>query len=127
MTPQNKPKCTCEIFWDVGKWKGRKLSKTCPIHKKDALIPDLFHGPVLTFWEAVGLLVLSHILFRGWGRPSFSRHRSHWKKRFEEKLASMTPEEQEQFKREWKNRCGWYPGMHEEANKQSAPGTASEG
>lgn len=93
----------------------------------NALIPDLFHGPVLTFWEAVGLLVLSHILFRGWGRPSFSRHRSHWKKRFEEKLASMTPEEQEQFKREWKNRCGWYPGMHEEANKQSAPGTASEG
>ena len=92
----------------------------------NALIPGLFHGPVLTFWEAVGLLVLSHILFRGWGGHSF-RHHSHWKKRFEEKLASMTPEQREQFKQEWKNRCGWYPGMEEDANKRSAPGTATEG
>lgn len=93
----------------------------------NALIPDLFHGPVLTFWEAVGLLVLSHILFRGWGRHSFGRHNSHWKKRFEEKLASMTPEQREQFKQEWKNRCGWYPGMEEDGNKRSSPGTATEG
>jgi len=93
----------------------------------NALIPDLFHGPVLTFWEAVGLLVLSHILFRGWGRHSFGRHHSHWRKRFEEKLASMTPEQREQFKQEWKNRCGWYPGMEEDANKRTSPGTATEG
>ena len=32
----------------------------------NALIPDLFHGPVLSFWQAVGLLLLSHILLRGW-------------------------------------------------------------
>jgi len=85
----------------------------------NALIPDLFNGPSLTFWQAAGLLVLAHILLRGW---SFGHHRSrhsHWKRRFEEKLASMTPEEQEKFKQEWKDRCGWYPGMEKEEKGHS--------
>ena len=86
----------------------------------NALIPDLFHGPVLTFWQSIGLLILSHLLFRGWGRPPFGRHRDHWKKRFEEKLASMTPEQREQFKEEWKRRCGWYPGMEQDSKEQAA-------
>lgn len=86
----------------------------------NALIPDLFHGPVLTFWEAVGLLVLSHLLFRGWGGPRFHHHRDRWKRRFEEKLASMTPEEQEKFKEDWKRRCGWYPGMEKDTHEHEA-------
>jgi hypothetical protein len=86
----------------------------------NALIPDLFHGPVLTFWEALGLLVLSHILFRGWGRPSFHRTHNGWKKRLEAKLAAMTPEEREKFQREWKERCGWYPGMEEHSKEQTS-------
>jgi len=57
------------------------------LHLWNALIPDLFNGPTLTFWQAAGLLALSHILFRGWGRGYYGRHRSHWKRRFEEKLA----------------------------------------
>jgi hypothetical protein len=31
----------------------------------NVLIPDIFNGPAITFWQAVGLLVLSHILVRG--------------------------------------------------------------
>ena len=31
------------------------------------LVPDLFNGPVITYWQALGLLVLSKILFWGWG------------------------------------------------------------
>ena len=84
------------------------------LHLWNALIPDLFNGPTLTFWQAAGLLALSHILFRGWGRGYYGRHRSHWKRRFEEKLAAMTPEEREKFKQEWKDRCGWYPGMEKD-------------
>ncbi|HEX9615410.1 MAG TPA: hypothetical protein VGA55_07875 [Bacteroidota bacterium] len=80
----------------------------------NALIPDLFAGPVLSFWQAVGLLVLSHILLRGWGRMYYGGRSHSWRKRFEEKLASMTPEEREKFKQEWKERCGWYPGMEKE-------------
>ena len=29
------------------------------------LIPDLFNGPVITFWQAFGLILLSKILFGG--------------------------------------------------------------
>jgi hypothetical protein len=72
----------------------------------NALIPDLFHGPFLTFWQAIGLLVLSHILFRSFGgwRHGGWGHR-HWRHRFEAKLAAMTPEEREKFKEEYYHHC----------------------
>lgn len=77
----------------------------------NALVPDLFQGPEIGFWQALGLLVLSHILLRGWGRWHYAdgwRH-DRWKKKFEEKLAAMAPEEREKFKEEWRRRCGYYP------------------
>lgn len=86
----------------------------------NGLVPDVFAGPEITFWQAVGLLVLSHILLRGWGRWRYANgwHRERSRKRFEEKLAAMTPEEREKFKEEWKRRCGWYPGESEEKKEQ---------
>jgi Ca2+/H+ antiporter, TMEM165/GDT1 family len=77
----------------------------------NALVPDLFNAPSLTFWQAVGLLILSHILLRGWGRWRYSNgwRRERWRHRFEEKLASLAPEEREKFKQEWRRRCGWSP------------------
>jgi hypothetical protein len=89
----------------------------------NALIPSLFGGPVVTFWQAVGLLLLSHILFRGMGHGYYGKRSHNWRKRFEEKLASMTPDEQEKFKREWKDRCGWYPGMEKDLQTQGQPKT----
>ena len=72
----------------------------------NALIPDIFHGPTVTFAQAVGLLVLAHILVRGWGgRWHGGWRHNHWKHRMEEKLAAMTPEEREKFKAEWNRRC----------------------
>jgi hypothetical protein len=73
------------------------------------LIPELFKGPVITYWQALGLLVLSHILFRGFGHRGHGWHRDRWSHRFEEKLAAMTPEEREKFKNDFRNRCGWTP------------------
>lgn len=78
----------------------------------NALIPELFNGPAISFWQSVGLLVLSHILLRGWGYRSHGWRRDRWRHRFEEKLAAMTPEEREKFKEEWRRRCGWVPGEH---------------
>jgi Ca2+/H+ antiporter, TMEM165/GDT1 family len=75
----------------------------------NALIPELFKGPVITFWQAVGLLVLSHILLRGWGHRGHGWSRDRWSHRFEEKLAAMTPEEREKFKNDWRHRCGGMP------------------
>ncbi|HUL43968.1 MAG TPA: hypothetical protein VLY03_06385 [Bacteroidota bacterium] len=75
----------------------------------NAIIPDLFRGPALGFWQAVGLLILSHLLLRGWSPWRFGNgwRRDRWKRRFEEKLAAMTPEEREKFKADWRRRCGW--------------------
>lgn len=76
----------------------------------NAVIPAVFNGPTLTFWQAVGLLLLSHVLFRGWvpWRNGGNWQHERWRRRFEEKLAAMTPDEREQFRAEWKLRCGWH-------------------
>jgi len=39
------------------------------------LVPELFKGPVLGYWQALGLLVLSKILFSGFSGGSKSSHR----------------------------------------------------
>ncbi len=85
----------------------------------NALIPGIFGGPALGFWQAVGLLVLSHILLRGWSPWRFHNGWKHdrWRKRFAEKLDAMTPEEREKFRADWRHYCG-IP-FHEEPGKQS--------
>src|SRR2546429_1443972 len=43
------------------------------------LVPSLFHGPAVRYWQAVGLLLLSRILFGGVrGRGGW---RGHWRQR----------------------------------------------
>lgn len=69
----------------------------------NVLMPDLFHGPRLGFWQAAGLLVLCRILFGGWrgrGGPGAWRLRERWK--------SLTPEERARLK-ERLGHCGWGP------------------
>ncbi len=70
----------------------------------NALLPVLFHLPVITFWQALGLLVLSKLLFGGFRGGGGRGHQ--WKNKMQEKLRNMTPEEREKFKQEWRNRCG---------------------
>ena len=78
------------------------------MHLWNWLIPSLFHGPVITIGETIGLLVLSKILFGsfrgGWkGRGHCGNgNRYEWKQRMQERIANMTPEEKEKFK----NKCG---------------------
>ena len=64
------------------------------------LVPVLFNGPVISYWQAVGLLVLSKILFSGkgsWG--GHARGCDHRVSAWKNKLSSMTPEEREAFKK----------------------------
>jgi hypothetical protein len=81
----------------------------------NALVPQLFNGPSISFWQGIGLLLLSHILLRGWGRWHYGNgwRRERWRRRLEERMAGMTPEEREKFKQEWDSRCGW---GHAQAN-----------
>ena len=78
------------------------------------LIPAIFHGVgMINFWQAVGLLVLTRILFHGFGshrghhhgRWNKWNHKGHWSY-WAEKWESMTPEEREKMKADWKG--GWY-------------------
>jgi len=54
----------------------------------NTLIPVLFHGPVLTFWQTAGLFILSKILLSGVGPRGYHRHGSNmeWKRRYHNKF-----------------------------------------
>ncbi len=57
------------------------------------------------YWQAMGLLVLSKILFGGF-RGHAGRH-WHWRHRMQERMAQMTPEEREKFRQGMHAHCGW--------------------
>src|SRR4051812_16243955 len=65
------------------------------------LLPDILHVGVITFWQAMGIFVLSKILFGfGKGGRGFGGHGGNpWMRRkMEEKFKNMTPEKREHFK-----------------------------
>lgn len=73
----------------------------------NVLIPAIFHIGTITFWQAMGLLVLSKILFGGfngkWARKH-CRGNCH-KARFQSRLENMSSEEREKFKEMWSKRA----------------------
>jgi len=65
--------------------------------------PEVFGARTITFWQALGILVLSKILFGGFrGRPHFG---GHVRQRMKDRWAQMTPEEREKFQMGIANRC----------------------
>jgi Ca2+/H+ antiporter, TMEM165/GDT1 family len=64
----------------------------------------VLHISTISFWQALGILVLSKILFGGFRGAHWGRHR--WKEKMQQRWTNMTPEEREKFKQEWGNRCG---------------------
>jgi hypothetical protein len=86
------------------------------------LIPSLFHGPVLGFWQAVGLLVLCRLLFGG-----FKGHHGHrgWRSRmWRERWESMTPEERAQLRERFRGKCGWAGPQARTAEQPRTEGTS---
>lgn len=67
------------------------------------LMPALFGFPLISFGQALGLLVLSRILFGRLGGPGRSMR---WRHRMTERWNQMTPEEREKFMEGMKGRCG---------------------
>jgi len=68
------------------------------------LMPKIFGLPALSFWQAVGLLSLSWILFGSW--RGFPRPHGHWRRGMRERWAQMSPEERESFRKGMESRCG---------------------
>jgi hypothetical protein len=77
------------------------------------LAPAVFGGHTINYWQALGLLVLSRILFGGWrgrrGHGGYSRFKF---------TSEMTPEEREEFRQRLRARCG------RSAESPSAPATS---
>jgi|SRR3954468_20075491 hypothetical protein len=61
------------------------------------LAPALFGLKAITFWQALGLLVLCRMLFGGFGMGGGHRHRGEWGHRMRERFGKMTPEQRESF------------------------------
>jgi hypothetical protein len=67
------------------------------------LVPPIFGAHAIGFWQALGIIVLSKILFGGFrGRPGGG----HWRRRMRDRWQQMTPEEREKFRQGMSGYCG---------------------
>jgi hypothetical protein len=71
-------------------------------HLWNWLIPAIVGWHPINFWQAVGILVLSKILFGGFHRGGGM----HWRHRMGERWEKMSPEEREKFRQAMRGRCG---------------------
>jgi hypothetical protein len=76
------------------------------------LLPPLFGWRTLTFWQALGLLLLCRVLFGGLGH-SGSGHRGG--RRFRGRCRDMTPEDREKFRRAMSEGYGFGQSSGEKA------------
>ena len=67
------------------------------------LAPAVFGLRSITFWQALGLLILSKILFGGFRGRSVDG--GHWKRGMYGRWQAMTPEERKQFRQGMFSRC----------------------
>ncbi|MEI7736689.1 MAG: hypothetical protein WCI49_14575 [Ferruginibacter sp.] len=89
----------------------------------NAILPLVLGVKTISFWQALGILILSKILFGGFGGRGW-RGSPEWKQKMKQRFENMSAEEREQFKAEWKNRCGGRWGRFEKTD--AASNTAAE-
>lgn len=97
----------------------------------NALIPAIFSGPVISYWQAAGLLLLSKILFGSMGRGFGKRHHHYpdemWKQKLKAKYEAMSPEEQEKFRSKCSSRFSFADDFCADSEKKDGAGnTAGE-
>jgi len=71
------------------------------------LLPPLFGWHTITFWQALGLLVLCRVLFGGLGLGGSAG--SNIRRRVAERMERMTPEERERFRHGMRGHFGFGP------------------
>jgi len=81
------------------------------MHLWNWLAPALFGWHTMTFWQALGLLLLCKILFGGWHGHGGGRGRRGRAERWER----MTPEEREKFRARMRSRCSGFDETGEPA------------
>jgi len=68
------------------------------------LVPAVFGGRMITFWQGLGLLILARILVGGLGGGHGDN--KHGRRRMMDQWEQMTPEEREKFRQGLRDRCG---------------------
>ncbi len=68
------------------------------------LMPSIFGVSAITYWQALGLMALSWILFRGFRGPAMGR--GPWRYEMRRRWERMTPEQREEFLKGLRSRCG---------------------
>jgi hypothetical protein len=81
------------------------------LHLWNWLLPPLTGWHQITFWQALGLLVLCRILFGG--HAWHGSGRSAFRRRMRERCDHMTPEERERFRQRMGERFGFRPSASE--------------
>ncbi|MGE5521074.1 MAG: hypothetical protein ACM3VS_14175 [Candidatus Dadabacteria bacterium] len=86
------------------------------------VVTPVLHVSVVNFWQALGLLVLSKLLFSSFSGGRGSYRRDYYAK---QKMMwnQMTPEQKENFRKEWKDRCSRTGYKGENDFLQTNPGT----
>jgi hypothetical protein len=87
------------------------------MHLWNWLLPPLFGWRLLTFWQALGLLVLCRILFGGFGGHRSGR--SNFRHRMKGRCENRTPEERERFRQRIRERFGFGPSTSESQGQSS--------
>ena len=88
----------------------------------NAVLVQVVGVKAISFIQALGILLLSKILFGGCGHRRW-RGSTAWKEKMSQRFETMTPEEREKFKAEWKNRCG---GMWGKVDKKDSDSMATD-
>lgn len=76
------------------------------MHLWNWLLPPLFGWHTVTFWQALGLLLLCRIMVGGFA--GHGRDRSGGPRRWGKRWDRMTPEEREEFRLRMRARCGGF-------------------
>ena len=88
------------------------------------LLPVIFHIAEINFWQALGILVLSRILFGGFrghfghrhgGWNGHHEHMGPWRNRW----SNMSEEERAKMKEEWQKRCRHHGFDHDHTEPEA--------
>ena len=74
----------------------------------NAILPALLGVAFISYWQAVGLLILCRLLFGNFSRGKGAPWAQHAQKKaaFREKWLHMNEEERARLREEWRKRCG---------------------
>ena len=89
----------------------------------NGLLPPLFGWRQVTFWQALGLLVLCRVLFGGWGSHGGSGPK--FRRRAADRTEAMTPKERERVRQGTRDCCGFGASAGESAAQPGNLGGAA--